>query len=93
MLNLEFLDLGENDFEWPISPKLGNLPMLYYLAVGVNLISGEIPAELGNLVRLRHLVMDNTDLSGPLPLTLMNLNLRELAFFGTRVCKPEDEAF
>jgi Leucine-rich repeat (LRR) protein len=93
MTNLGALDLGGNDFEGSIPPELGNLLMLTYLAVGDSLVSGEIPAELGNLVRLRHLFLDNTNLSGPLPLTLMNLNLRELYFFGTRVCEPTDEAF
>jgi hypothetical protein len=66
--------------------------MLHYLALG-NLISGSVPPELGNLVRLKNLVIDNTKLSGPLPLSLMNLNLRELSFFGTRICIPADPNF
>jgi len=93
MINLGVLDLGGNDFEGPIPPELGSLAMLDYLAVGGNLVSGEIPPELGNLARLRYLVLDNTNLSGPLPLTLMNLNLRELTFFGTDVCEPANDAF
>ena len=93
MLNLEFLDLGGNDFEGPIPPELGNLTMLNYLSLGGDLLSGEIPAELGNLVRLRYLVLDNTKLSGPLPLSLMNVNLRELTFFGTDVCELPDQVF
>jgi DNA-binding SARP family transcriptional activator/Leucine-rich repeat (LRR) protein len=92
MKNLEVLDLGGNDFEGPIPPELGKLSLLHYLALG-DMISGEIPAELGNLVRLRYLVLDNTKLSGPLPLSLMNLNLRELTFWGTDVCEPPDEDF
>jgi hypothetical protein len=67
--------------------------MLSYLAFGGSLVSGEVPAELGNLVRLRNLVLDNTGLSGPLPLSLMNLNLRELTYFGTGICEPANEAF
>ena len=67
--------------------------MLTYLSFGGDLISGEIPAELGNLVRLRYLVLDNTGLSGSLPLTLMNLNLRQLTFWGTDICEPTHDAF
>jgi Leucine-rich repeat (LRR) protein len=93
MISLGALDLGGNDFEGPIPPEIGNLPMLTFLAFGGSLVSGEIPPELGNLVRLRHLVLDNTKLSGPLPLALMNLQLRELTFFGTQVCEPVDEDF
>ena len=93
LINLQVLDLGGNDFKGPLPSELGNLHMLDYLAVGGSLVSGEIPAELGNLVRLRHLVLDNTKLSGPLPLTLLNLNLRELTFWGTDMCEPPDEAF
>ncbi len=93
LTNLGHLDLGSNDFEGSIPPELGNLTMLTYLSFGGDLLSGEIPAELGNLVRLRYLVLDNTNLSGPLPLSLMNLNLRELTFWGTDVCEPKDEAF
>jgi len=93
MTNLQVLDLGGNDFEGPIPPEIGNLSMLTYLAFGGNLVSGDIPAELGNLVRLRYLILDNTGLSGPLPRALMNLNLRELTFFGTEVCEPLDEDF
>jgi Leucine-rich repeat (LRR) protein len=93
MTSLGALDLGGNDLEGPIPPELGNLAMLYYLALGGSLVTGEIPDELGNLVRLRHLVLDHTGLSGPLPLSLMNLNLRELTYFGTGVCEPADEAF
>jgi len=92
LLNLGGLDLGGNDFEGSIPSELGNLSMLEYLALG-GTISGEVPAEFGNLVRLRYLVLDSTNLSGPLPLSLMNLNLRELTFFGTDVCEPPDEDF
>ena len=92
LVSLDFLDLGGNDFDGHIPPELGNLSMLFYLALGPE-ISGEIPVELGNLIRLRHLVLDNTKLSGPLPLSLMNLNLRELTFWGTDVCEPPDEDF
>lgn len=91
--NLEFLDLGGNDFEGPIPSEIGNLTMLTYLSFGGSLVSGEIPSELGNLVRLRHLVLDNTGLSGPMPLSLMNLNLRQLTFWGTELCEPADEDF
>lgn len=93
LVNLTFLDLGGNDIDGPIPPELGKLSRLNYFALGGSLVSGEIPDELGNLVRLRYLVLDNTNLSGPLPLTLMNLNLRELTFFGTDLCEPPDEAF
>jgi DNA-binding SARP family transcriptional activator len=93
MVSLGALDLGGNDFDGPIPPELGNLSMLTYLALGGCLVAGEVPAELGNLLRLRNLVLDNTGLSGRLPNTLMNLNLRELTFFGTDVCEPADEAF
>ena len=90
---MEFLDLGGNDFEGPIPSEIGNLTMLTYLSFGGSLVSGEIPSELGNLVRLRHLVLDNTGLSGPMPLSLMNLNLRQLTFWGTELCEPADEDF
>lgn len=93
LVNLTFLDLGGNDIDGPIPPELGKLSRLNYFALGGSLVSGEIPDELGNLVRLRYLVLDNTKLSGSLPLTLMNLNLRELTFFGTDLCEPPDEAF
>ena len=93
LINLDFLDLGGNDFSGPLPSELGNLTMLYYFSVGDSLVSGEIPPELGNLVRLKYLVLDNTELFGPLPLTLLNLNLRELSYFGTKLCEPDDEAF
>jgi len=93
LIHLEFLDLGGNDFGGPLPPELGNLTMLRYFSVGDSLVSGEIPAELGNLVRLRYLVLDTTGLFGPLPLTLMNLNLRELKFFGTDLCEPIGDDF
>ena len=93
LVNLGSLDLGGNDFEGPIPPELGNLSMLTYLAFGDSLVSGEVPEELGDMVRLRNLVLDNTGLSGPLPLSLMNLNLRELTFWGTEICEPTDPEF
>ena len=93
LVNLTFLDLGGNDINGPIPPELGKLSRLNYFALGGSLVSGEIPDDLGNLVRLRYLVLDSTNLSGPLPPTLMNLNLRELTYFGTDVCEPPDEAF
>lgn len=61
----------------PISPDIGRLEHLQFLALHNNNLFGTIPPELGNCTELRALSMQGNYLSGPIPSALGNLSVLE----------------
>ncbi|KAF7137145.1 hypothetical protein RHSIM_Rhsim07G0174500 [Rhododendron simsii] len=61
----------------PISPDIGRLEHLQFLALHNNNFFGTIPPELGNCTELRALSMQGNYLSGPIPSALGNLSVLE----------------
>ncbi|GAA0156532.1 hypothetical protein LIER_14012 [Lithospermum erythrorhizon] len=73
--NLTFvndLDLRLNFFTGPISPAIGRLNRMQYLALGNNALSGPLPSELGRLTELISLGLGLNNFSGPLPASFGN---------------------
>ncbi|GAA0174462.1 hypothetical protein LIER_27848 [Lithospermum erythrorhizon] len=74
--NLTFiddLDLRVNFFTGPISPAIGRLNQMKYLALGNNALSGPLPSEIGSLNQLISLGLGLNNFSGPLPSSFGNL--------------------
>ncbi|GAA0169459.1 hypothetical protein LIER_40762 [Lithospermum erythrorhizon] len=68
--NLTFmndLDLRLNFFTGPISPAIGGLNRMLYLALGNNALSGPLPSELGRLTEMLSMDIGWNNFSGPLP--------------------------
>ncbi|KAJ1700653.1 hypothetical protein LUZ63_000432 [Rhynchospora breviuscula] len=65
---LDYLDLGENNFNGEIPHWIGeNLSDLTFLRMHYNFFSGKIPSKLALLKKLRVLDLGNNNLLGPLP--------------------------
>jgi Leucine-rich repeat (LRR) protein len=61
------LDLSYQGLVGQISPSLGNLTILKYLALSDNAFTAEIPPFLGHLRHLRYLFLSNNTLQGRIP--------------------------
>ncbi len=68
------LTLSENGLRGPISPELGDLPVLSWLDLHGNDLTGPIPPELENLSGLTWLSLDANGLTGPIPSELGSLS-------------------
>ncbi|CAI9775642.1 unnamed protein product [Fraxinus pennsylvanica] len=71
------LSLPNHKFSGPISPDIGKLESLQFLALHGNNLYGSIPPELGNLTRLQSMFLQGNYLSGFIPSELGNLSLLE----------------
>ncbi|KAA8528184.1 hypothetical protein F0562_035565 [Nyssa sinensis] len=71
------LSLPYHKMSGPISPALGKLEHLQFLALHNNNIYGTIPPELGNCTELRALYLQGNYLSGLIPSELGNLSVLE----------------
>ena len=73
MVNLTYLNLGNNQLIGEIPSEIGNLVALTSLRIYNNELNGEIPFEIGNLVNLTTLSMHHNQLSGEFPESIGNL--------------------
>lgn len=71
------LSLPYHKLSGPISPDIGKLEQLQFLALHNNNFYGTIPQELGNCTKLRALYMQGNYLSGSIPSELGNLSMLE----------------
>ncbi|CAI9771655.1 unnamed protein product [Fraxinus pennsylvanica] len=71
------LSLPNHKFSGPISPDIGKLESLQFLALHGNNLYGSIPPELGNLTSLRSIFLQGNYLSGFIPSELGNLSQLE----------------
>ncbi|KAL2490091.1 LRR receptor-like serine/threonine-protein kinase FEI 1 [Forsythia ovata] len=71
------LSLANHKFSGPISPDIGKLESLQFLALHDNNLYGSIPPELGNLTRLQSIFLQGNYLSGFIPIELGNLSQLE----------------
>ncbi|XP_022851261.1 LRR receptor-like serine/threonine-protein kinase FEI 1 isoform X3 [Olea europaea var. sylvestris] len=69
--------LPNHKFSGPISPDIGKLESLQFLALHDNNLYGSIPPELGNLTRLQSIFLQGNYLSGFIPSELGNLSQLE----------------
>ncbi|CAA3000186.1 LRR receptor-like serine threonine- kinase FEI 1 [Olea europaea subsp. europaea] len=68
------LSLPNHKFSGPMSPDIGKLENLQFLALHANNLYGSIPPELGNLTRLQSIDLSSNSLSGKIPASLGKLN-------------------
>ncbi|PIN14157.1 Serine/threonine protein kinase [Handroanthus impetiginosus] len=71
------LNLPNHKLSGPISPDIGKLDSLQYLALHDNNFYGTIPPELGNCSRLLSIFLQGNYLSGSIPSELGNLSQLE----------------
>ncbi|KAL3500488.1 hypothetical protein ACH5RR_039581 [Cinchona calisaya] len=65
-----------------ISPHIGNLSFMKFIALNENRFQGEIPQEIGRLFRLRSLNLSRNILTGEIPVNLSHcLEINELSLF------------
>ena len=94
LVNLTHFTVWANQLTGSIPPELGRLANVEIIKLNQNDLIGEIPSEFGNLSELRWLwLQHNAGLTGPLPLSLAGVPLEHLAYQGTALCVPDDEAF
>ncbi|KAF8102241.1 hypothetical protein N665_0199s0016 [Sinapis alba] len=67
------LNLGQNFLTGSLSPAIGNLTRMEWIAFGSNNFSGSIPAEIGSCTKLQQIYIDSSELSGNVPLSFANL--------------------
>ena len=68
MANLDWLNLGRNNFSGQIPAELGNLSRMRRLYIYENDLSwAHTRSSLGSLSRLTHIVAQANDLSGEIP--------------------------
>ncbi|KAL7187073.1 hypothetical protein ACSBR1_037194 [Camellia fascicularis] len=78
------LSLPYHKLSGSISPDIGKLEHLQFLALHNNNFYGTIPPELGNCTELRALYLQGNYLSGLIPSDLGNLSVLENLFVGNR---------
>ncbi|XP_028064439.1 LRR receptor-like serine/threonine-protein kinase FEI 1 isoform X2 [Camellia sinensis] len=78
------LSLPYHKLSGSISPDIGKLEHLQFLALHDNNFYGTIPPELGNCTELRALYLQGNYLSGLIPSDLGNLSVLENLFVGNR---------
>ncbi|CAA3010791.1 LRR receptor-like serine threonine- kinase FEI 1 [Olea europaea subsp. europaea] len=71
------LSLPNHKLSGPISPDIGKLDSLQFLALHGNNLYGEIPPELGNCTQLQSIFLQGNYLSGLIPNELGNLSQLE----------------
>lgn len=84
MKHLHRLFMSYNDFDGPLSPKIGNLDKLRWLFMSNNKLSGPLPDEIGSLTKLIRLDVSSNRLTGNLPASLLNLKKIEALALDTQ---------
>jgi Leucine-rich repeat (LRR) protein len=70
---LEYLNLTDNSFQGPLSPKISHLSKLKDLRLGRNHFSGLIPEDIGAIFNLQMIELYNNSLEGRIPSSIGQL--------------------
>lgn len=95
LTNLEFLSLGDNQFERSSFPlEILKLEKLYWLYLTNSSLEGQVPEGIGNLTQLRNLELSDNYLHGEIPVGIGKLSkLWQLELYDNRFSGKFPEGF